>query len=146
MDTSAAVVPPPPGHREFSWPRDDWMVGSDTSSSTTVEVFPGGSPCKAAGLPVDPPSLPVSPIVLDSADNSMAAQVGSSREESCVLSGIVGLGSPSTAAVDAALLADSPLPSAEFLIQDLQWAPAAPCPQDVIAGGDCRSSSRVTRW
>ena len=47
---------------------------------------------------------------------------------------------------DAALLVDSPLPSAEFLIQDLKWAPAAPRPQDVIAGGDCRSSSRVTRW
>ena len=69
-------------------------------------------------------------------DDSVAAQVGSSREESCVLSGIVGLGLPSTSIESAS----------EFLIQDLQWAPAVPCPQDVIAGGDCRSSSRVLRW
>ena len=142
-DASALVVPPPPGYREFSWPRDDWMVGSETSSGATEEVFPGGSPRKDAGLPVDPPSLPVSPIVLDSTDDSVAVQVGSSREESCVLSGIVGLGLPSTAAPDAALLADSPM---EFLIQDLQWAPAAPRPQDGSEGGDRRSASRVPRW
>ena len=48
-DTSAAVVPPPPGYREFSWLRDDWMVGSDLSSNTTVEVFPGGSPPQDCG-------------------------------------------------------------------------------------------------
>ena len=100
----------------------------------------------ASGLPVDPPSLPVSPIVLDSMDDLVAVQVVSSREELCVLSEIVGLGSPSMAAADAALLADSPLPSAEFLIQDLHWAPAAPRPQAVREGGDSRSASRVPRW
>ena len=31
-DTPVSVVPPPPGFREFSWPLDDWMVGSDTCS------------------------------------------------------------------------------------------------------------------
>ena len=98
------------------------------------------------GLPVDPPSLLVSHIVLDSMDDSVAAQVGSSREESCVLLGIVRFGSTSTAAADASLLADSPLPLAEFLLQDLQWARAAPRPQDVIEGGDSRPSSRVPRW
>ena len=102
MDTPAAVIPPPPGFREFLWPRDDWMVDSDTSSDTTVEVFPGGYPYKAAGLPVDPPSLPVSPIVLHNTDNL----VGLSREESCVLSGDVRLGSLSMAAEDAAPLVD----------------------------------------
>ena len=81
------------------------MIGSDTSIDTEVEVFPGRSPCRAVGLPVDPPSLPVSPIVLDSSDDSVAVQVGSSREESYVLSGIVGIGSPLTAVEDAALFA-----------------------------------------
>ena len=92
------------------------MVDGDMSIDTEVEVFPGGSACRAAGLPVNPPSLPVSPIVLDSLDDSVAIQVGSLREESCVLSGIVGIGSPSTAVADAALLADSPLLSVEFLL------------------------------
>ena len=32
------------------------------------------------------------------------------------------------------------------LLQDLQWAPAAPRPHDVIEVGDSRSSSRVPRW
>ena len=145
MDTSAAVVPPPPGYRQFLWPRDDWMVGSDTSLDTEVEVFPGGSPCRAAGLPVDPPSLLVSPIVLDSSDDSVAVQVGSSREESCVLSGI-SESAPSTAVAEAALLAKSSLPSAKFLLQDLQWVPAAPRLQDVITRGDSRFSSKVPRW
>ena len=54
-----------------------------------------------------PPLLPVSPIVLDSTDDSVAVQVGSSREE------IVGIGLPFTAVTDAVLLA-------EFLLQDLQ--------------------------
>ena len=80
----------------------------------------------------------MSSIVLDSLDDSVAVQVGSSREELCVPSEIVGVGSPSTTVTDAALLADSPLPSAEFLLQDLQWAPAAPRPQDVIGNGDGR--------
>ena len=74
----------------------------------------------------------------------VAVQVGSSREELCVLSGIVGIGSH--AMTDAALLADSPLSSAEFLLQDLQWAQAAPLHQDVIGSGDSRSPSRVPRW
>ena len=47
---------------------------------------------------------------------------------------------------EAALLAESPLPSVEFLLQDLQWVPAAPRPQDVLESGDSRSSSRVPRW
>ena len=133
-------------HQGIGNSHDDWMVGSDLSRNTGVEVFPGGSPWRAGGLPVDPPSLPVTPIVLDSSDNSVAVQVGSSREESCIPSEIVGVSSPSTAMTDAALLADSPLPSAEFLLQDVQWAPAAPRPQDVIGSGDSRSSSKVPRW
>ena len=107
IDTSAAVVPPPPGYQKFSWPRADWMVGSDTSIVTEVGVFPGGSPCRAAGLPVDPPSLLVS--------------VGDRRNRF---------------AFDSLRLTDSPLPSAKFLLQDLQWEPAAPRPQEVIEGGD----------
>ena len=139
-DTSAAVVPPPTGHREFSWPWDDWMVGSETSSDTTVEVFCGGSPCKDAGLPVDPHHCRchLSSWIV----RTIRWLLRWDRQEK---SGVFCRGSSDLAAADAALLADSPLPSAEFLLQDLQWAPAAPRPQDVIEGGDSRSSSRVPR-
>ena len=47
---------------------------------------------------------------------------------------------------DAKLLADSPLPTAEGLLQDLLWAPVASRPQDVTGPGDRGSPSRVSRW
>ena len=46
MDMPVAVVPPPPGFREFLWPRDDWMVGSDTSSDTTWRYSLVGPPAR----------------------------------------------------------------------------------------------------
>ena len=61
-----------PGFRQFSWPRDDWMVAGDPSLNTVVEELPGWSPWSAGGLPVDLPSLPLSHIVLDSSDDSVA--------------------------------------------------------------------------
>ena len=116
------------------------MVGSETSSDTTVEVFCGGSPCKDAGLPVDPHHCRchLSSWIV----RTIRWLLRWDRQEK---SGVFCRGSSDLAAADAALLADSPLPSAEFLLQDLQWAPAAPRPQDVIEGGDSRSSSRVPR-
>ena len=100
------------------------MVGGDPSLNTVVEELPGWSPWSAGGLPVDLPSLPLSPIVLDSSDDSVAVQVGSSREESCTPSEVVRIkpseGDSSAEVTDAELLADSPLPLAEFLLQDLQ--------------------------
>ena len=144
-DASAAIVPPPPGFRQFSWPRDDWMVGGDPSLNMVVDELPGWSPWSAGGLPVDLPSLPLSPIVLDSSDDSVTVQVGSSRDESYTPSEVIGI-TPSAEVTDAELLADSPLPSAEFLLQDLQWAPAASLPQDVAGNGDSCSPSKVLRW
>ena len=47
---------------------------------------------------------------------------------------------------DSDLLADSPLPTAEGLLQDLLWAPAASRPQDLTGHGDRLSPSRVPRW
>ena len=118
---SAAIVPPPPGFRQFSWPRDDWMVDDVPSVDMVVEEVPGWSPGSAEGLPVD---LPLSPIVMDRSDNSVAVHVGSSREEFCTPSEVVEFtpssGDSSTSAMDAALLADSPMLSANFLLPKAQ--------------------------
>ena len=87
---------------------------------------------------------------MDSSDDSVTVQVGSSRDESCTPSGVVAFtpspGDSSAGVTDAALLADSPLPSDDFLFKDIQWAPAVALPQDVAGNGSGRSPSRVPRW
>ena len=39
-DVSAQFVPPPPGFCQFSWPREDWQVGRDSSLFTVDELVP----------------------------------------------------------------------------------------------------------
>ena len=149
-DVSSPIVPPPPGLCQFSWPREDWQVGGDSSLFTVDEELPGWSPWHSGGLLVDLPLLPLSPIVLDRSDDSVTAQVGSSREESSTPSeALVDTSSVGDAPVEvtnAKLLADSPLPTAEGMLQDLLWAPVASRPQDVTGPGDRRSPSSVPRW
>ena len=77
-DTPAPIIPPPPGFRQFSWPYEDWKVGDDPSHFTFTKELPGWLPWNSGGLPVDMPSLPLSPIL----DDSVTANMGSSREES----------------------------------------------------------------
>ena len=48
-DMSAPIVPHPPGFRQFSWPRDDWQVGGDSSLFTVDEELPGWSPWSSGG-------------------------------------------------------------------------------------------------
>ena len=122
-------------------------MGGNPSLNTVEEELPGWFPWRAVGLPVD---LPLSPIVLDSSDDSVAAQVGSSREESRTPPEVIwatpSVGDASAEVTDANLLADSPLPPAELLLQDLLWVPVVSRPQDVTGHGDSRSPSRVLRW
>ena len=121
-DTSAPIIPPPPGFRQFSWPHEDWKVGGDPSLFTFAEELPGWFPWSSAGLPVDLPSLPLSPITPNSVDDSVTAHMGSSREESNTPSEVVVVVPPIwdvlpdvTDVTDAEVLADSPLPTAEGL-------------------------------
>ena len=62
-DITAPVVPPPPGFRQFSWPREEWRLGGEQS------LFPW----RYGEQPVDPPSLTVSPIFQGSLDDSVIA-------------------------------------------------------------------------
>ena len=81
-DTSAPIIPPPPGFRQFSWPHEEWKVGGDPSLFTFTKELPGWFPWSSGGLPEDLPSLPLSPIDPDKLDDSVTANMGSSREES----------------------------------------------------------------
>ena len=88
-DTPAPIIPPPPGFRQFSWPYEDWRVRDDPSLFTFTKELPGWFPWNSGGLPVDMPSLPLSPIAPDSLDDSVTATMGSSREESITPSEVV---------------------------------------------------------
>ena len=149
-DMSAPIIPPPPGFSQFSWPREDWQVGGDSSLFTVNKELPNWSPWSSGGLMVDLPLLPLSPIILDSSDDSVAAQVGSSRDESSTRSEAVvaapSVGDAPAEVMDAALLADSPLPTAEGLLQDLMWELVGSRPQDRTGHGDRPAPSRVPQW
>ena len=89
QDMPPTIIPPPPGFSQFAWPYEDWSVGDGQSLFTFTKDLPGWFPENTGGLPVDMPSLPVSPIILDSVDDSVTAIMGSSREESFTPSEVV---------------------------------------------------------
>ena len=124
-------------------------MGGDPSLFTFPEELSGWFPWSSGALPVDMPSLPLSPTVPDSLDDSVNANMGSSREESNTLSEVVVIvppvGDVLPELTDAEILADSPLPTAEGLLADLLWAPVATQPPGVIRYGDRRSPGRVLR-
>ena len=125
-------------------------MGDDPSVFTFTKELPGWFPWSSGGLPVDMPSLPLSPIVPDILDDSVTANMGSSREESNTPSEVIVIvppvGDVLPVLTDAEILADSPLPTAEGLLADLLWAPAATRPQGMSGHGDRRSPGRVPRW
>ena len=86
------------------------------------------------------PSLPLSPIVLDSSDDSVTAIMGSSREQSITPSELIVIGLPVgdvlPVPTDAEILADSPLPTSEGLLAHLLWAPVTPRPQGISGHGE----------
>ena len=57
-------------------------MGGDPSLFNIAKELPGWFPWSFGGLPVDLPSLLLSPIIPDSLDDSVTANMGSSREES----------------------------------------------------------------
>ena len=121
-DTYAPIIPPPPGFEQFSWPHEGLIVGGDPSLFTFTEELPGWFPWSSGGLPVDMPSLPLSPIIPDSLDDSVTANMGSSREESTTPSEVVVIvppvGDVLPELTDAEILTASPLPTAEGLLAD----------------------------
>ena len=85
-DVPITVLQPPPGFLHFSWLREEWELDGDPSLFDFSKKLPGWFPRGYRGQSVDPPSLPISPIIHDSLDDSVVANVGSSRDESNTLS------------------------------------------------------------
>ena len=113
-DAPIPVVRPPPGFWQFSWPREEWGPGGDPSLFDFAKELPDWFPWGYGGQPVDPPSLPVSPILQSSLDNSFIVNVGSSREESNTPSEAViatqTVGDALPVGTDSNALVDSPSP------------------------------------
>ena len=80
-DGPITVVRPPPGFWQFSWPPGGVGPDGDLSLFNFSNELPGWFPRECGDQSVDPPSLPISPILQDSLDDSVVAYVGSSREE-----------------------------------------------------------------
>ena len=76
--------------------------------------------------------------------------MGSSREETFTPSEVVVIippvGDVHPVQTDTELLAVSPLPTDEGLLQDLLWAPVAPRPPGISEREDQCSSTKVPRW
>ena len=125
-------------------------MGDGQSLFTFTKDLPGWFPDSSGGLLVVVPSLPLSQVVSDSSDDSVTAIMGSSREESItpleVVMIVPPVGDVRPVSMDAELLEDSPLPTAEGLLADLLWAPVAPRPSGISECGDPCSLDQVPRW
>ena len=113
---TAPIVRPPPAFRQFSWPREEWSGGVEPSLFDFAKELPGWFSWSYGNQPVDPPSLPVSPILQSSVDDSVITNVGSSREESITPSETVidtqPVGDVLPVKTDSMALLDLPSPGA----------------------------------
>ena len=76
-DVPVPVLPPPPGFERFSWPTAVGGPGGDPSLFDFSAELPRG----CVGQSRDPPSLPISPILSVTPDDSLVTNLGSSRDE-----------------------------------------------------------------
>ena len=102
---------------------------------------PGWVPDSPGGQPV---VVPLSPIAPDSADDSVTATMGSSRDES-IFPSEVGVIVPPVGDVRSGPTADE-LRAVSPLLQDLLWAPVAPRSPDIADRRAPCSADQVPRW
>ena len=147
-DVPIPVLRPPRGFCT----RKEWGPDGNLSTFNFSDELPGWFPWMYAGLSVDPPSLPISPIIQDSLDDSVVANVGSSRDETNTSSEAPTLAEPAVEDIPVKMdvlpdvLADSP-PADVF-------RPVLVLPVDVVSHlSDCRtppadrrSPGLVPRW
>ena len=84
-------VQEPPCH---TLSHEEWKVGGDPSLFMFTMELPGWFPWSSGGLPGDLPSLPLSPIDPDNLDDSVTANMGSSKEDSYTPSEVVVIKPP----------------------------------------------------
>ena len=149
-DAPIPVVRPPPGFWQFSWPREEWRPGGDPSLFDFAKELPGWFPWGYGGQPVDPPTLPVSPILQSSLDDSVIANVGSSREESNTPAEAViatqTVGDALPVRTDSNALADSPSPDVERTFSVSPLGHVADIPKYVTSHVRHRSPGMVPHW
>ena len=148
-DITAPIVQPPPGFRQFSWPREEWSVGGEPSLFDFAKGLPGWFPWIYGEQPVDLLSLPVLPILPGSWDDSVIA-VESSREESNTLSETVVVTQPVGDALrvemDSRAPSELPSPDVGGTCSDLPLGPVADSQQGMTNHTSRRSLSRFPRW
>ena len=86
-DTNVPVLPPPPGFECFSWPKATGGPGVDPSLFDFSAELPGRFPMGLVETSGDPPSLPISPILSNTPEESVVGSPASSRDEPDTSSG-----------------------------------------------------------
>ena len=135
--------------RQFSWPREKWSVGGETSLFDFAAGLPGWFPWSYGEQPVDPPSLPVSPILQSGLDDSVITNVGSSRKESNTPSDTVvvtqPVGDTLLVETDSKAILESPPPDVGTFSK-LPLGPVTDGSHGMTKRESRRSLSRVPRW
>ena len=112
--------------------------------------IPGWFPWRYGEQPVDPHSLPVRPILQGSLDDSVIANVGSSREESNTPFETVVVTKPVGDALrvetSSMALSESTSPDVVGVCSELPLGPVADSPQGMTNRRSRRSLSRVPHW
>ena len=139
LDKPVPVIRPPPGFQSFSWPREEWSMDGGASLFDFSRELPGWLSGGYDDQSVDPPSLPISLVLRDSLDDSVAANVGSSREDSNTISEDV-VAAP-TVMKTLPVETDSG-PDAMMVLS----SPEAPGPFFGVAGGRGRRYTKLSDW
>ena len=149
-DVPIPVVRPPPGFRKFSWPREEWGPHGEPSVFDFSKEFPGWFPGVGGRPSVDQPSLPVSPILQSSLDDSVVVNVGSSREESNTPSDAVivtqTVVDTPPVGMDSDVPADSPSPDVLRPFTGSPVGPVADPPKYLTDRVGRRPPGLVPRW
>ena len=149
-DVPIPVLRPPPGCWQLSWPREECGSDGDPSLFNFSKELPGWFPWGYGGQSVDPPSLPISPILQNSLDDSVLANVGSSREESNTPSEAViathTVVDALPVGMDSDALADSPSPDVVRPFSRSPVGAVADLPKYLTGRVGRRSPGLVPRW
>ena len=152
-DVHVPILRPPPGFRQLSWPREEWGPDGDPSLFDFSKELPGWFPWGYRRfLGVDPPSLPISPILQNSLDDSVIANVGSSKEESNTPSEAVIATQTVLDALPVEMdsgpdvLADSPSPDVHRPFSGSPVGAVADLPNYLTSRVGRRSPGHIPRW
>ena len=80
-DMHVPVLPPPPGFECFSWLKATGGPGGDPSLLDFLAEIPGWFAMGLVETSGDPPSLPISPILRNTPEESVVRSPTSSRDE-----------------------------------------------------------------